>query len=35
MFLDMAQGWLRIAERDEQIAALEAGVRWTRSERAS
>jgi hypothetical protein len=35
MFLDMAEGWLRIAEREDKIAALEAGVRWTRSERAS
>jgi hypothetical protein len=34
MFLDMAEGWRRIAEREEKIAALEAGVRWTRSERA-
>jgi hypothetical protein len=31
MFLDMAEGWQRIAEREEKIAALEAGVRWTRS----
>jgi hypothetical protein len=30
MFLDMAEGWRRIAERGEKIAALEASVRWTR-----
>ena len=35
MFLDMADGWRRLAEREEKIAALAAGVRWTRSERAS
>jgi hypothetical protein len=35
MFLDMAQVWRRIAERERQIAALEAGVRRTHSERAS
>ena len=32
MFLDMAECWRRIAEREEKIAALEAGVRWTRSQ---
>jgi hypothetical protein len=35
MFLDMAEGWRRIAEREEKIAALEAGVQWTRGERPS
>jgi hypothetical protein len=33
LFLDMAEGWRRIAERKEEIAALEASVRWTRSGR--
>ena len=32
MFLEMAEGWQRIAERDEKIAALEAGVWWTRGD---
>jgi hypothetical protein len=29
MFLEMAQDCLRIAEREEKIAALQAGVQWT------
>jgi hypothetical protein len=35
MLLDMAEGWLRIAEREEKIAALEAGVRRTSNEPGS
>ncbi len=35
LFLDMAEGWRRIAERKEEIAALGASVRWTRSGRDS
>ena len=35
LFRDMAEGWRRIAERQEEIAALEASVRWTRSGRDS